>query len=209
PGTVTGRSHGRIPSSWEAKRLTTPASETRASVFPDPRRSGFPSGSRSEETSDMNHCTNRPGEPSRPRSARRATGAMTGVAFGAMLLAGCDVTNPGPVQDEYLSDPGAQPGLVNGAVRRMSELIGWTSYTTARLSREIFPGGQTGAGGHDVSTQGGHVQPGSYGGYFSDAQQARFIAETAITRFTEVGAGDDLLYDAHLWAGFAYRTLGE
>src|SRR5690606_10933725 len=98
---------------------------------------------------------------------------------------------------------------LNGAVRRMSELIGWTSYTTALLSREIFPGGQTGAGGHDVSTQGGHVQPGSYGGYFSDAQQARFIAETAITRFTEVGAGDDLLYDAHLWAGFAYRTLGE
>jgi hypothetical protein len=102
----------------------------------------------------MSHWKNGQGKTGGRRSARRATGAMMGMALGALLLTGCDVTNPGPVQDEYLSDPGAQPGLVNGAVRRMSELIGWTSYTTALLSREIFPGGQTGAGGHDVSTQG-------------------------------------------------------
>jgi starch-binding outer membrane protein, SusD/RagB family len=142
------------------------------------------------------------------RTAYRA-GAATMALTISMLMAGCDVTNPGPVQDEFLGDPQSQPGLVNGSVRMMSELVTWTAYTTALLSREIFPGGQTGAGGHNVSTQGGHVLPGSYGGYFNDAQQARFIAETAIDRFDEVGAPDALKYRAHLWAGYAYRTLGE
>jgi len=147
-------------------------------------------------------------DPRRTRRARRGGLAVLALAAGG-LLAGCDVTNPGPVEDEYLSDPQSHAGLVNGAERMLSELIGWTSYTTALLSREIFPGGQTGAGGHDVSTQGGHVQPGSYGGYFQDAQQARFIAEEAIRRFTDVGATDELFHKAHMWAGYAYRTLGE
>lgn len=133
--------------------------------------------------------------------------AATFVAAG--MLSGCEVTNPGPVQDEFLGDPQSQPGLVNGSTRRLAELVTWQAYTSALLSREIFPGGQTGAGGHDVSTQGGHVLPGSYAGYFNDAQQARYIAEEAIRRFNDAGASDALLYQAHLWAGWAYRTLGE
>lgn len=129
--------------------------------------------------------------------------AITGV------LSACDVTNPGSVQDEFLADPSSQQGLVNGSVRRLAEAVSWMAYTTALPAREIFPGGQTGAHGHDVLTQAGFFQPGTYGGYFNDAQQARFIAEQAITRFEEVGASDDMLYQAHLWAAYAYRTLGE
>jgi len=141
---------------------------------------------------------------------RRARGGFLALCIGSLLvLPGCEVTNPGPVQDEFLADPAAQPGLVAGSTRRLAELSTWTTYTTALLSREIFPGGQTGAGGHDVLTQGGHVQPGSFGNRFNDAQQARFIAETAIRRFNDVGAPDALLYQAHLWAGYAYRALGE
>jgi hypothetical protein len=130
-------------------------------------------------------------------------------ALGLTLLTACEVQNPGRVQDEFLADPGAQQGLVTGSIRRLAELVTWQAYTTAMLSQEIFPGGQTGAGGHNVATQGGYVQPGSYGDYFDDAQQARFIAEEAIRRFTEVGAPDDILYQAYLWAGYAYRALGE
>jgi len=134
---------------------------------------------------------------------------IAGSALCIALLSGCEVTNPGPVQDEFLAEPASQQGLVNGAIRRMNELIGNGSYTLALVSREIFPGGQTGASGHDVVVQGGEILEGSFGGYFNDAMQARFIAETAIKRFTEVGAPDDKMYQAHLWAAYAYRYLGD
>ena len=159
-----------------------------------------------ERDDNMRHSMNR----QNGRSTRlRWSAGVTAMFALSVLVSGCDVTNPGPVQDEFLSDPQSHQGLVNGSIRRMAELYTWTAYTSALLSREIFPGGQTGAGGHDVTTQGGHVQPGSQGGYYSDAQQARFIAEEALRRFAEVGASDALFYQAHLWAGFAYRTLGE
>ena len=134
---------------------------------------------------------------------------IAGGALCLALLSGCEVTNPGPVQDEFLAELASQQGLINGAIRRMNELIGDGAYTTALLSREIFPGGQTGASGHDVINQGGQLVEGSFGGYFNDAMQARFIAETAIKRFTDVGAAADKLYQAHLWAGYAYRYLGD
>ncbi|MSR36356.1 MAG: RagB/SusD family nutrient uptake outer membrane protein [Gemmatimonadetes bacterium] len=136
----------------------------------------------------------------------------TKIAAAVLLcaaVAACDVTNPGPVQDEFLALPASQQGLVNGAIRRFAEAVSWEAYTSGLVAREVFPGGQTGAHGHDVLTQGGYIQPGSYGGYFNDAQQARFIAETAITRFTEVKASNNLMYQAHLWAAYAYRNLGE
>lgn len=149
----------------------------------------------------------------------RATGTREGLVLRSLqaltvlgmflVLTACEVTNPGAVQDEFLAEPASQQGLVNGSVRRLAEAVSWMAYTTALPAREIFPGGQTGAHGHDVLTQGGYFQPGSYGGYFNDAQQARYIAEQAITRFAEVGASDEMLYQAYLWAGYAYRTLGE
>lgn len=137
------------------------------------------------------------------------TGIVTVGAFSLLLMSGCDVTNPGPVQDEFLAVPASQAGLVNGSFRRLAETLSYGNYTMALLSREIFPGGQIGAFGHDVIVQGGHVQPGDDIGRWNDTQQARFIAETAIKRFTEVGAPDNMMYLAHLYAGFAYRTLGE
>jgi len=134
---------------------------------------------------------------------------ILGISLITVAFVGCDVTNPGPVQDEFVALPAAQQGLVNGAIRNVSELMGDAAYTHAMLSRELFPGGQTGAWGHNVTTQGGHIQPGSFGGAWNDAQQARFIAETAIKRFEEADAPDFMKYQAHLWAGYAYRIMGE
>jgi hypothetical protein len=131
------------------------------------------------------------------------------VAVATFSISGCDVVNPGPVQDEFLAEDASQPGLVNGAWRRLAETLSYGNYTMAVLSREVFPGGQIGAFGHDVDVQGGHVRPGDDVGRWNDTQQARFIAETAIKRFTAVDADDDMMYLAHLYAGFAYRTLGE
>lgn len=132
-----------------------------------------------------------------------------GIALGALIVfSGCDITNPGPVQDEFLAQPASQQGLVNGAVRDIADAVGDNSYTVALLAREIFPGGQTGAWGHGVSTQSGANLPGN-GPNFTLLHEARFIGETAIKRFTTVGASDDRLYQAHLWTAFAYRLLGE
>ena len=143
------------------------------------------------------------------RTNRNRKGAVAAVLC-ATLLAACEVTNPGPVQDEFLAEPASQQGLVNGSIRRLAETVSWMSYTTALPAREIFPGGQTGAHGHDVLSQAGHIRrPDSYGGYFNDAQQARFISEQAIARFTQVGAPRNMMYQAHLYAAYAYRTLGE
>jgi hypothetical protein len=135
---------------------------------------------------------------------------VVAIALACAGMAACDVTNPGPVQDEFLALPASQQGLINGAIRRLAEAVSWEAYTTALAAREIFPGGQTGAHGHDVLSQAGYIRrPDSYGGYFNDAQQARFIAEQAITRFTEVKAPQNMMYQAHLWTAYAYRNLGE
>ena len=119
------------------------------------------------------------------RIDRCSTGRVTAGVLSLVVLAACDVTNPGPIQDEFLKGEPltaieTQQGLINGAIREMAELMSDGSYTQALLAREIFPGGQTGSTGHDVIVQGGHVVPGSFGGYFGDAVTARFIAETAI-----------------------------
>lgn len=124
------------------------------------------------------------------------------------LLTGCDVTNPGPVQDEFLGDPQSQPGLIYGAQRSIATNYPNNVQDMGHVAREIFPGGQTGAWGNPVFIHAGNVQP-EFGPGFDAFHEARFIAETAIKRFTEAGSTDDLMYQAHLWAGIAYRILGE
>lgn len=129
-----------------------------------------------------------------------------------LLLTGCEVTNPGPVQDEFLGGVESQQGMVNGAIRRFSQALNGAqagvAFTGAIISREIFPGGNTNYGMTPV-VQGGHVVPGSFPNLFEEAQQARFIAEESVRRFTEANASREMLYQAHLWAGYAYRVLGE
>ena len=146
----------------------------------------------------------------RDRSVRtRFTRALLIVGVAGVTASGCEVTNPGPIQDEFLAQPASQQGLVNGGVRLLAELLTYGSYTHAILARELFPGGQTGFMGHDPITQSGHILPGSFSNRWNDGVQARFITETAISRFTEVGAPDNMLYQAYLWNAFTYRTMGE
>src|SRR5690606_2036944 len=113
------------------------------------------------------------------------------LAASALLMSACDVTNPGPVQDDFLSDKESHEALVNGAGRRLQEAMNNISYTSALPAREIFPGGQTGAHGHAVLVQGGYFEPGSFGGHFNLAVQARFIAETALDIFAGLEGTED------------------
>jgi hypothetical protein len=143
----------------------------------------------------------------RPRAACAVAGILS-----VLVIAGCEVTNPGPIQDQFLSEPASQQGFVNGSKERINEAVGWLAYSTALVAREIFPGGQTGSYGHTIQQQAGsHVweQSGPNGEY-NDAQQARWVAEEAIRRFTERGdVGKSILFQAYNWAGYANRVLGE
>ena len=143
----------------------------------------------------------------------RPIGRMTMAVLAVGILAGCEVTNPGPVQDEFLNLPEAHQALVNGAGRRLSLAISSIGYAAALSAREILPAGQTGSGGHSPLGQAGVQLSSEVGGQWNNAQQSRWIAEDAIRRFTTIvpaGKTDPaVLAQAYLFAGFASRTLGE
>lgn len=135
-----------------------------------------------------------------------------GVTFGVMILTlsatACDVTNPGPIQDEFLGDEAAQIGLINGAIRSIVDGYTDRAFDMALIARQIYPGGQIGAWGNPVHIHAGNVED-LYGANFIALHQARFIAETAIQRFTLAEASNERMWGAHLWAGFSYRILGD
>jgi hypothetical protein len=131
-----------------------------------------------------------------------------------VALTGCDVTNPGPVQQEFLSAASSHEALVTGAGRRLAEGLNSISYTSALISRQIYPGGTTGSLGHSPLEQGGHLVPGGdpgQGSFYNDMIQARFIAESAIDILTtsEDPVDPDVLALGYLYAGFSYRVIAE
>ena len=149
--------------------------------------------------------------------------------YGAALLllgtvAACDteVTNPGRVQDEFVSDRNAAAALVNGAGRALSQGINWIGYTGAAITREVHPAGSTGSFGITNRWQNGELNPddGDLDTHWEQAQRARWLAEEAIRRLEDMGPPQpgglqtpvqyaNLLQLAYVWGGFANRLLGE
>ncbi len=142
------------------------------------------------------------------RPGRGATVLLLGMA--ALATAGCDVTNPGPVQDEFLNLPASHEALVTGAERMLVQSMNRVAYSGAVVAREIFPGGET-TGGLTARQQGGALPDDEVGDHWEFTQKARFIAEDAIRRFTTVAESYDpaVLAQAYIWAGYANRLLGE
>ena len=131
-------------------------------------------------------------------------------------VAGCnfDVTNPGPVQEQFLADPAAQTAVVNGAGRDLSDALNWTAYTSGAVAREIFPAGSTGSFGISSQQQIGRLIPEETDAYWNRAQRARWEAENGLARFKETMAADAYAKSKNvaqilLWAGYANRLLGE
>lgn len=139
----------------------------------------------------------------------RETGQLVVVAL-ALLVGGCEVTNPGPVQDDFLNLPDSHDALVTGAERMLVEAMNEVAYTGAVVAHEIFPGGAT-TGGHTPLIQGGSLIPEETNDYWNLTQRARFIGEDAVRRFTTVAESVDpnTLARAYVWAGYANRLLGE
>jgi starch-binding outer membrane protein, SusD/RagB family len=129
------------------------------------------------------------------------------VALGA---GGCDVQNPGPVGDEFIDLPASQAGLVKGSWERLNKVIGYGAFDEGLPAREMFPGGQTGTYGQSVSRQAGNMGGWSSSGPYNNAQQARWIAEEAIRRFTARGdVSKSIMANAYLAAGYASRVNGD
>ena len=152
------------------------------------------------------------------RNTKRSKIVLAGVALAALLAAACEVTNPGPVNEEYLTESNtSQQGLINGAEERLARAVDGNAWVSGAVAREFFPGGQTGSGGLSVIQQAGQIlfNDGGNGsgasGQYGNAQQARWIAEEAARKLEKMGSATtpDLLFQAYVWAGYANRFLGE
>jgi hypothetical protein len=143
----------------------------------------------------------------------RTLGRLVVAGVAVFALAACDtnVTNPGPVQDEFLDREEAYPAVVNGMGRALAQAINWIGYTGASVAREIHPSGSTGSFGITVSWQGGILSgtDRDLDTHWQEAQRARWLAENGIARMEEGGADQALLGEAYLWAGYSNRLLGE
>jgi starch-binding outer membrane protein, SusD/RagB family len=141
---------------------------------------------------------------------------LAALAATLAALAACDfrVTNPGPVQDDFLDQGAAYPAIVNGAGRSLSEAINWVSYTGAAVARELNPAGSTGSFGITVQQQNGKLVDDEVTTHWSTAQQARWTAEEGAKRM-RAGLGQAEFAKSKdaaqimLWVGYANRLLAE
>jgi len=147
---------------------------------------------------------------------------LTALLLTAPVACDTKVTNPGPVQDEFLDDRNAAAAMVSGAGRALSQSINWIGYTGAAVTREIFPAGSTGSFGISNRWQTGELgaDDSDLDTHWAEGQRARWIAEEALRRLEKAGppptgslqtpaAYYNALQLAYLYAGFANRVLGE
>lgn len=149
---------------------------------------------------------------------RQRWGRLVPLAAGTALLAlgACDfnVSNPGPVQDKYLDDPGSFDAMANGMGQSLANAMNYTILQGAIVTRELFPTGQTGQFGIEPMNEFGQLTPDEQGDPWSEAQQARWLEENGIARLKDVmDAGDfassKVVATAYLWQGYTNRLLGE
>jgi hypothetical protein len=145
---------------------------------------------------------------------RRATRAVALGALGAAGACNFDVSNPGPVEEQYLADPAAVPAIVNGAGRDLSHALNYIAYVGGAVAREIFPAGSTGTFGVSAREQIGRLDTDQGNAYWNFAQRARFEAEHGDSTIKSALAPDAYAKDARvaqlkLWAGYSNRLLGE
>ena len=146
-------------------------------------------------------------------------GMLAGVLLAAVtVVAGCDVTNPGPVEDRFLNDATARQGILNGikvaykdALATCDNGLGVDGGTAVR---ELFPSGNPGSCGVSVQEGRGNLRPDETSAVWDLAQSARWVAEDAIVRFDstmESGTfeSSEFVAEAAVWAGFANRMMGE
>lgn len=151
----------------------------------------------------------------RQRENRSTMAAGAVAMLVAILLAACDfdVSNPGPVGDDFLDNASAHQAMANGAKVALADALTNVAYTTGASTREIFPAGSTSSFGISASQQQGILRFDDEHISWTSHQRARSVAEAAIERFETdeelTMAGYQPAAEAALWAGYANRLLGD
>src|SRR5690606_17782688 len=115
----------------------------------------------------------------------RMRSMLVALAFGS-ALAGCDfeVSNPGPTPDDFLDNPAAHQAVANGAALLLFDGLNTVAYTTAAVTREIFPAGSTSSFGISANQQVGLLlYNDEHADSWTSHQQSRYVAETGFGRF--------------------------
>lgn len=137
----------------------------------------------------------------------------------AVGLTACDfdVTNPGPVQDEFLDDPGAHDAVVEGANFALSEALWQVSYIGDESARQITRSGRNFCCPKTPPRVGELTRDAASSNTWNVAHEARWTAEDGARRFQRALAEeDDVDFQSYepaaralLIAGYANRLLGE
>lgn len=149
-------------------------------------------------------------------SWRRRAG-MGAALLLAIAPAACDfeVTNPGPVEDDFLDNATAHEAMANGVMVQLADALTNAAYTTGAVTREIFPAGSTGSFGITGAQQTGIIRYDDthVGAPWTAGQRARRMAEDFLTRFAEnenvTLQGYAPAVETALWGAYTYRLLGD
>lgn len=149
----------------------------------------------------------------RPPRSKKKVSLLLAVGLAAAGACDLEVTNPGPVTDEFLNDPLARSSLVNTIGLAYVTAFNRVTYQQTVVTRELHFAGQTGFAGFSFDAHTGYLNPEEVNVQWNNAQRARWVADDAVRRLRE-GLGDSFASDpdaarALLWQGYAYRLMGE
>ena len=137
------------------------------------------------------------------------------VASALLILGACDftVTNPGPVQDEFLNDNSANVSIVNGAGRMLAEALNWVGYTGAAQIRAITPSGSIGSFGIAPEVRNGELNDDQTNTQWNFSQRARSVSEQGLehlrTNLDADFSSSSLAAQILIWAAYSNRLIGE
>jgi hypothetical protein len=129
---------------------------------------------------------------------------------------GCDLTvvNAGPVQDDFLNEPGAHAAVVAGIELNLALGMNMLNFFGSDVSKEYTQGGRI----HPIKLpplprQLDHIATELPNNAWNTAHTARWVAEDGVRRLRESMEGgfasSPLAAQALLYAGYANRALGE
>ena len=137
---------------------------------------------------------------------------LTSVLF---VIGACDftVTNPGPVQDEFLNDNSANLSIVNGSGRMLAEALNWVGYTGGAIVREVTPSGSIGSFGISPEVRNGELNDDQINTQWNFSQRARSVSEQGLAHLRQNLDADfsssPLAAQILIWAAYSNRLIGE
>lgn len=157
----------------------------------------------------MNAITREASDMHKIRLAGVSRRVVQVAAVAVLGLTGCDleVTNPGPVQDEFLNDTQAFPSVLQGVRRSAALAYTRLAYDSGLTSFEGTPGGLV-----DSEFYNGKLTSENVDDHWDRAQQARWMAEDGVRRLKEALEGEfssnEIAGRLLVLSGYTNRTLG-